>query len=236
MRMAGGLPLIGSIVVAGCMETAPLDLDATPDVTADASSADALVEEALPLAPIEAGRWNDVTVLMPSAFAEVDPHPEGFRNKTVHMFVATFTTAEGAERVYGGVGGPFHNNGSYLLVKDTIFHVSAARDGAGRLSTSPFDVHFVLGLGLDLALVDAELTTMVTTPGAHGSNVIASGDFSAVLTPENADQVYLSPTLTLREFLLLFPGLLPDVDHNQDGTLESWRFKYHFETEVVLLY
>lgn len=166
MRVARRPPWLGSIAVACCIATAPLDPDGTPDVSADASSADALVKEALPPAPIEAGRWNDVTVLMPSAFAELDPHPEGLPNKTVHVFVATFTTAGGAERVYGGVGGPFHNDGSYLLVKDTILHVSANRDEAGRLSTGPFDAHFVLGLGLDLdlALVDAQLTTMVTIP------------------------------------------------------------------------
>jgi hypothetical protein len=152
------------------------------------------------------------------------------------MLVATFTTLAGEERIFGGVGGRLDGEGAYALARDTRFHVGASRDDDGRLATGPFDVHFVLGLGLDLALVDAELTAMATTSSTNGASVITSGDFSAVLTPEHADQVYLNPTFTLREFLVLFPGLLPDVDQDRDGSPESWRFKYHFETEVVQLF
>jgi hypothetical protein len=57
-----------------------------------------------------------------------------------------------------------------------------------------------------------------------------------VLTPENAQNVYVeAANLTFLE-LLQSIGTEPDVDHDGDGTKESWRFTLTFATTPVWLF
>jgi hypothetical protein len=135
-------------------------------------------------------------------------------------------------RIYGAPGRD-NLDKTFSLEVEHAYEVAGTAAAAG-ITSEPF-TWVVVGLtDQPLVFVDtviSEATISIT----GGARVIDRGTMTGVMTPENAEMVFLVPDLTLLEGLMVV-GAQPDVDRDGDGDPESWEARAEFTTNPVWLF
>jgi hypothetical protein len=183
-----------------------------------------------------ASRFFDVNLTAPADIVGIanGPFHESFLSGENLLFVGAYLPMQGQLRLFGG-GGTLQADGSFSLDRTRSFDASATLAG-GVISTAPFTFQMqAFGAQMPIILLDTVISNGVI--GApEGVSLLESGKLSGVLTPENAKNVYIESANLDMFDLLNSIDALPDVDHDGDGTKESWNMAITFSTVPVWLF
>jgi hypothetical protein len=149
------------------------------------------------------------------------------------VMVSVYEPVPDAIRVFGGAGAR-NPNGTFQLEPATAFDAPATRAG-GLITTAAGPIWFPAFSGGALLLEAARMADLTVTT-IDGLTIATAGALAGVVTPENAEALYIDIIDTNFLDLLQSIGEKPDVDHDGDGTPESWTLALTFETDVAWLF
>jgi hypothetical protein len=96
--------------------------------------------------------------------------------------------------------------------------------------SAPFTFSFkAFGAPQFIVLVDTVITNG-TMDNPEGINLVRSGKLTGVLTPENAQAVFIQDANSSLLELMQSIDIQPDVDRDHNGTKESFTMGVTFET------
>jgi hypothetical protein len=178
-----------------------------------------------------AARWIDVNLTNPAEFIPLanGPFHDAFASGENLIFVGTYAPSTGsAMRLYGG-GGTLNPDGSYALDHTHAFDATASGP-SGQMVSAPFTFAFkAFGAPQYIVLVDTVITNG-TMDNPEGINLVRSGKLTGVLTPENAQAVFIQDANVNLLELMVSIDIQPDVDRDHDGTKESFTMGVTFAT------
>jgi hypothetical protein len=148
------------------------------------------------------------------------------------VLVGIYEPVADSIRVFGG-GGERNTDGSYRLDLNESFDAPAARNEA-VIDTEPVALYFPAFSGGSLRLEDARFTNL-TVAATEGVQIATAGELAGVVTPENADALFIDLIDVTFLELLQNLGEVPDVDLDGDGTNESWTLALSFAAEIAWL-
>ena len=179
-----------------------------------------------------AARLVDLEITEPSVLQDVFAVDlEGYASGEILMFVGIHDPLGVTPRLYGG-SGALQPPLIYILDRTAGFATTVTiLDQA--MESDPAALELPLTTNDSLALVaatvsNAELTTYDRMP------IVARGEVVGIITPDVADRLTVNG-FTLRT-LFSNTGTEASVDHDEDGTAESWRFSGSFEAEPVWVF
>lgn len=195
-------------------------------------------------------RVDDMSVTVPTDIADVATNAvqKGLMDGSILLFMGVHAPRPSALRFYGGMGKlSASEDGSYALLEeghkfpgDSVsdleegpFDAKATLDGA-TYTTEPFVLTAQIVGSRPLKLIDAVIRKAKLETREAGVVVVTSGEITAVLTPANGDRVFLSETSSsITKALVDVLHVEPDVDQDQDGKKESWRFTMKFTAGTI---
>jgi hypothetical protein len=183
-----------------------------------------------------ASRFYDVDITAPAEFIPLAgaAFHDAFVSGDSLVFVGTDRSDPGELRLFGGIG-TLNADGSYTLDDATSF-VAAAHGSSGSVTSEPFTFQMkAFGAQQPIVLVDTVITDgAIDAP--EGITLLESGKLAGVLTPDNARAVYIQDANLDLFDLINSLEIAPDVDHDSDGTRESWTWSLTFSTVPVWLF
>jgi len=183
-----------------------------------------------------AARFYDVNLTAPADFIPIAnaPFHESFITGENLVFIGTYAPNPSQLRLYGG-GGLLNENGSYTLDRAKAYD-TAASIATGSLISAPFTFQMkAFGAPQPIVLVDTVISNG-TMDSPEGVTLVQSGSLSGVLTPENAMAVYIEDANLSLYDLINTLEIPPDVDHDHNGSKESWTMAISFATIQVWLF
>jgi hypothetical protein len=180
-------------------------------------------------------RFFDVSIDAPTQLAALANFfvSESFRAGNGLLFVAKLEAVPERIRIFGG-GGVRNDDGSYALDAADAYDASATRAG-DLIATDPFGLRFP-AFGEDPLVLEAAVLSGLAVAVTDGVELVVAGEFSGVITPANAEALYIDVANQTLLDVLDNIGETPDVDHDGDGKAESWRLAGTFTTEPIWLF
>jgi hypothetical protein len=158
---------------------------------------------------------------------------EAFRTGDSLLLIAKLEAVPDQIRIFGG-GGVRNADGSYALAGENSYDTSAARAG-DLITTDPFVLRFP-AFGADPLVLEAATLAQLVVEVVDGVEIVVAGEFAGVITPANAEALFIEVANQTLERVLVSIGETPDADFDGDGTFESWYLKGTFTTEPVWLF
>jgi len=183
-----------------------------------------------------AARFYEVSLTAPAAFVNLanGPLAESFRTGENLLLIGAYAPTDSDLRIFGG-GGSRNPDGWYALDRREAYD-SADTMAGEEFTSAPFTLSLsAFGAPTPIILVDTVITHG-TIASPEGVDLVQSGQLAGAMTPEAADAVYIETAN--QTLLVLTQGLhiAPDVDHDGDGTPESWTVSLTFSTVPVWLF
>jgi hypothetical protein len=183
-----------------------------------------------------ASRFYEVNLTDPAAFIPIanGPFHDSFVSGENLVFIGAYAPNATGVRLYGGTG-KLEDDGTYTLDHEDAFDTSATGP-SGQMVSAPFTFQMrAFGAPQPIVLVDTVITNG-SMESPDRIELIQSGQLKGVLTPENAETVYIQDANTNLKDLILALEIAPDTDRDKDGTKESWTMGVSFETVPVWLF
>ncbi len=183
-----------------------------------------------------ASRFYTADLTDPEEFIPIanGPFHDSFVTGENLVFIGTYTPSLSILRLYGG-GGKLNADGTYTLDHAKSYDTPAEVIN-GVMQSSPFTFQ-LKAFGSPEAIVLVDTVISQATMGApQGITLVQSGKLSGVLTPENAQRVYIQDA---NQSLFELMGALeipPDTDHDGNGVKESWVMGLTFTTKPVWVF
>jgi hypothetical protein len=183
-----------------------------------------------------AARLSDVNLTAPADIVGIanGPFHESFLSGENLLFIAAYQPSANVLRLFGG-GGTLRDDGTYALDRASSFDASATFVSDVLQSSSFTFSMSAFGAAEPIVLFDTTVSNG-TMESPEGVSLVMSGKLSGVLTPENAQVVYIESANQNMFDLLNGIEAKPDVDRNNDGTKESWTMSITFTTTPVWLF
>lgn len=180
-----------------------------------------------------AGRLVELHITAPSLLGDLFAQDlEGYSTGKISMFVGIHDPLRTAPRLYGGRGA-LQPPLIYVLDRAESF-VTTVTILDQAMESDPAALKLPLTIDDSLELVAATVTNAELTAPDDRVPIVVRGEIVGVITPGAADQLIVN-AFTLRQ-AFLNTNTEPDVDYDEDGTPESWRFTGSFEAEPVWVF
>jgi hypothetical protein len=183
-----------------------------------------------------AARLYDVNLTAPADIVGIanGPFHESFMSGENLLFIAAYQPSASVLRLFGG-GGALRDDGTYTLDRASSFDAGATFAGNVLASEKFTFTMSAFGAAEPIVLLETTVSNG-TMESPEGVSLVQSGKLAGVLTPEHAMEVYIEAANLNMFDLLNSIEAKPDVDHDGDGTKESWTMAITFATVPVWLF
>ncbi len=180
-----------------------------------------------------AGRLVELQITAPALLGDLFALDlDGYSTGEILMFVGIHDPLRTTPRLYGGRG----------VLRPPLIYVLDRAEGFATTATildrvldsDPAAFELPLTIDDSLELVAATVFNAAVVKPDNRVPIIERGEISGVITPDAADRLVVNG-FALRT-LFESTNTEPDVDYDEDGTAESWRFTGSFEAEPVWVF